>query len=159
MSNQPAAGKRKRTLMLTESHWEGAKETLAAQGISHTRAIDTFLAYLAGEDVELPRRAFDPTAGSEPSHPADRPAPKLPQSVITQATRAVVRRLCKPVDVWDTEGDILARDTSDVDSFTVEATRWLGDKSNLASTTVANADWLAVYESFLIRQGDFSQSD
>lgn len=65
-------------MWLTQAHWENAAEPLAAQGFSHTRAIDTFLAYLAGEPVELPRRAGEIMPPGE--HPADRPhkgRPKL----------------------------------------------------------------------------------
>jgi hypothetical protein len=66
------------------------------------------------------------------------------------STRAVIRNLAREDGIWDSPGDRFA--VQALDLFIPDAKSWLGDKSNLRTSTINSADWAEVYAYF--REGN-----
>jgi hypothetical protein len=66
------------------------------------------------------------------------------------STSAVIRNLAREGGIWDCPGDRFA--VQPLDLFTADAKNWLGDKSNLRTSTIDSADWAEVYAYF--REGN-----
>lgn len=62
------------------------------------------------------------------------------------ATRAVIRNLSREDGIWDCAGDRFA--TQPLELFISDSVKWLGDKSNLRSSTIDSANWPEVYAAF-----------
>lgn len=63
------------------------------------------------------------------------------------ATRSVIRNLHREVSMYREAWEGINRD--DMATFTRQAMAWLGDKSELRSSTLNGADWAAVYAHFV----------
>lgn len=85
------------------------------------------------------------TAAARAQMQAAKAAKKAGQE--SPATQAVFRRLLKTTDVTGTPvGSTFSLD--DADEFAREAQAYLGDKTNLKTSTIHSADWNRVYEYF-----------
>lgn len=62
------------------------------------------------------------------------------------STRAVIRNLSIESGIWDSPGERFA--VQPLELFIADAKSWLGDRSNLRSSTIDSADWVEVYAAF-----------
>jgi hypothetical protein len=73
------------------------------------------------------------------------PAPKTSK----RATNDVIRNLRKSEENDPTYADVgLSFTMTDVASYRTQASRWLGDRTNLSSSTINRANWTEVFETF-----------
>jgi hypothetical protein len=62
------------------------------------------------------------------------------------STRAVIRNLDREGLIWDSPGDRFATQSKEL--FIKDSKSWLGDRSNLKTSTIDSADWDEVYDHF-----------
>jgi hypothetical protein len=77
------------------------------------------------------------------NHLADEQAAKKTNKA---ATKHVFRNLQRDLSMWNLVGESFPMDS--MESYRDAAKRWLGDKSELSTTTIEEADWTEVYEYF-----------
>lgn len=88
------------------------------------------------------KSAQEPSQAQEEAPVMETPKPKTNGL----ATRNVFLNLHKETDMWKSAGEQFSTESLEV--FTDQAKAYLGEHSNLSHKTIANANWVEVYEYF-----------